>query len=378
MRKIADTIARLNAQKRHPAKGPQKAPKCTRLRPLPQFGSNPGALSGFYYIPDDLPENRPLVVVLHGCTQTASGYDRHSGWSDLADEAGFALLYPEQQRGNNPNLCFNWFVPSDTRRHLGEVHSIAQMIEAMIVAHRLDRTNVFVTGLSAGGAMAVSMLATYPEVFAGGAVIAGLAHGMANTIPEAFDRMRGHGIPSEQHLQRLLRAASDHEGQWPRLAIWQGDADQTVAPQNAQAIFAQWKGVQELHQTQGTRKASDRLTREEWYNSAGQAVLQVNIVAGMGHGTPISSHLGKPGPFMLNVGISSTREIASFWGLSAEKGSEVSPAANIERHAPATPPRIKAVQAKPEAAAHGETPRPASSGIQKTIEDALRAAGLMR
>ena len=378
MRKIADTIARLNAQKKHSSKRRQNAPKSTRLRPLPQFGSNPGALSGFFYVPDDLPENRPLVVVLHGCTQTASAYDRYSGWSKLADKAGFALIYPEQQRGNNPNLCFNWFVPSDTRRHFGEVCSMAQMIEAMIIAHRLDRTRVFVTGLSAGGAMAVSMLATYPEVFAGGAVIAGLAHGMAKTIPEAFDRMRGHGLPPEPHLQRLLRASTDHEGPWPRLAIWHGDADQTVAPQNAQAILAQWKGVQDLHQTQGTRTASGRLTREEWYNPAGQAVLQVNIVAGMGHGTSISSDLGKPGPFMLDVGISSTREIASFWGLSAGKGSEVSPASNIENRAAAARLRTKAIQAKAEDAADDEAPRSSSSGIQKTIEDALRAAGLMR
>ncbi|RVD47672.1 PHB depolymerase family esterase, partial [Mesorhizobium sp. M7A.F.Ca.ET.027.03.2.1] len=113
-------------------------------------------------MPADLPDGAPLVVVLHGCTQNAAGYDRHSGWSQLADEGGFALLYPEQQRANNPNLCFNWFLPADTARDRGEVFSIRQMIETMVVAHGLDRKQIFVTGLSAGGAMAAAMIATYP------------------------------------------------------------------------------------------------------------------------------------------------------------------------------------------------------------------------
>ncbi len=86
--------------------------------------------------------------------------------------------------------------------------------------------------------MAAAMLATYPEVFAGGALIAGLPYGSATTIPEAFDRMRGHGGPSEQDLQRVLRGASDHQGPWPRISIWHGAADQTVAPSNAEAIAA--------------------------------------------------------------------------------------------------------------------------------------------
>ncbi|RWM05653.1 MAG: hypothetical protein EOR73_33285, partial [Mesorhizobium sp.] len=77
---------------------------------------------------------------------------------------------------------------------------------------------------SAGGAMAAAMLATYPEVFSGGALIAGLPYGSAATIPEAFDRMRGHGGPSEQDLQRALRGASDHQGPWPRISIWHGAA----------------------------------------------------------------------------------------------------------------------------------------------------------
>ena len=153
-----------------------------------------------------------LVVILHGCTQTAAGYDAAAGWSKLADEFGFAVLFPEQTRQNNPNLCFNWFSDSDIQRDRGEVRSIREMIDEMVSSHGVDPTRVSVTGLSAGGAMANAMLTAYPEVFAGGAIIAGLPYGVASSIPQAFDRMRDHGLPSREQLQERLRSGSSHAG----------------------------------------------------------------------------------------------------------------------------------------------------------------------
>src|SRR4029453_18745537 len=91
-------------------------PSHDRLSDLAAFGSNPGQLRARTYTPDNLSAGAPLVVVLHGCTQTAADYDYGSGWSSLADRYGFALLFPEQQRSNNSNLCFNWFAPGDLRR----------------------------------------------------------------------------------------------------------------------------------------------------------------------------------------------------------------------------------------------------------------------
>ncbi|HEX8414713.1 MAG TPA: PHB depolymerase family esterase, partial [Sphingomicrobium sp.] len=170
------------------------------LSSFQDFGSNPGALEARAYVPKALRSGAPLVVVLHGCTQTASGYDRSAAWSTAAEEHGFALLFPEQQRSNNPNLCFNWFSPEDARRGDGEALSIRQMVAAMQARHGTDSGKVFVTGLSAGGAMAAVMLATYPEVFAGGAIIAGLPFGVANSIPEAFEAMRGNRLPSSDVL----------------------------------------------------------------------------------------------------------------------------------------------------------------------------------
>ena len=139
-----------------------------------EFGTNPGALKMFAYVPEQLPRAPALVVVLHGCGQTAAAYDVGTGWSTLAKRYGFALLMAEQQSANNANTCFNWFSPGDIARGRGEAASIRQMIARMASDHKIDPRRIYITGLSAGGAMTSVMLAVYPEVFAGGAIIAGL------------------------------------------------------------------------------------------------------------------------------------------------------------------------------------------------------------
>jgi len=360
-----------------------------RLSDVAGFGSNPGALRARAYIPGHMPENGALVVVLHGCTQTAAAYDHGSGWSQLAEREGFAVLFPEQQRANNANLCFNWFVPGDISRDSGEALSIRQMIEAMVVARGLDRERIYITGLSAGGAMAAAMLAAYPEMFAGGAIIAGLAHGSASTIPEAFDRMRGHGGPSKAELQKRLRQASPHKGPWPSISIWQGSADTTVVPSNADAILAQWQGVHGLGVSPTRVETVDGQTRQVWCDGDGREVAEKYTIAGMGHGTPLRTTgdggLGRAGPFMLDVGISSTHHVAGFWGLAKAAArrqaktdtASTAPASGTALRAYSPKEQPRAVRIDPADEPRHEA-RGSSAGITKVIEDALRAAGLMR
>src|SRR3954466_3547035 len=211
-----------------------------RLSEVSDFGSNPGNLRMLAYVPDRLASSPALVVVLHGCLQTAAGYDYGAGWSTLADRYGLALLFPEQQTANNPQRCFNWFEPEDSIRDQGEALSIRQMVEHMIRAHGINRSRVFVTGLSAGGAMTSVMLATYPEVFAGGAIIAGLPYGVATNLQQALSGM--HQPPSRpaRELGDLVRKVSSHKGPWPKLSVWHGSADKTVSPSNANEILKQW------------------------------------------------------------------------------------------------------------------------------------------
>ena len=124
------------------------------LTEVADFGSNPGALRMLVHLPENLPPDAPLVVVLHGCTQSAAEFDRACGWSGLTSQAGFALLLPEQRPVNNSKGCFNWFAANDTRRDAGEVFSIRRMIDWMLANHDLDPNRVFVTGLSNGWSLA--------------------------------------------------------------------------------------------------------------------------------------------------------------------------------------------------------------------------------
>ncbi|PTM40873.1 PHB depolymerase family esterase [Bosea sp. 124] len=369
---ISETIARLAAFRKMGG----SAMQTSRLAELTAFGSNPGALRAYRYAPGGLPQGAPLVVVLHGCTQTAADYDHGSGWSQLADRHGFALLFPEQQRANNPNRCFNWFVPGDIRRDSGEALSIAQMVGTMIGSHALDRRRVFVTGLSAGGAMAAAMLATYPELFAGGAIIAGLPFGCASSVPEALDRMRGHGLSGDEALQRAVSNASGHAGPWPTLSIWHGMQDRTVVPANSGALISQWRGVHGLGPTPTRTVGVDGHTRRVWCDATGVAQIEAFEIAGMGHGTPLDAKdaIGAPRAFMLHAGISSTRHIAAFWQL----GEPVAALAQDRRTTNAAATGSTRRQNDRPFPDESKAAKAAASGPAKVIEDALRAAGLMR
>src|SRR5262249_44416653 len=176
-----------------------------------------GNLRMFAYTPKHMPPGAPLVVALHGCTQTSHEYDQGTGWSSLADRFGFAVVYPQQQPTNNPKNCFSWFLPGDIARDHGEALSIKEMVEHAVATFTLDRRQVFVTGLSAGGAMACVMLATYPEVFAGGAIIAGLPYGCANNVQQAFEAMFAKNGHAAQALGDPVRAASGHRWPWQKI-----------------------------------------------------------------------------------------------------------------------------------------------------------------
>jgi poly(hydroxyalkanoate) depolymerase family esterase len=192
------------------------------LAALKGFGTDPGSLLANIYVPERFPKNGPLIVVLHGSTQSAESYNDGSGWSTLADECGVALLFPGQKRRNNATGGFNWFKRGDSHRGGGEPMSIRQMIRQVVKDHAVDPARVFITGLSSGGAMTSVMLATYPEVFAGGAIIAGLPYRSAGTLTQALFRMKGYGGPSDRKLGALVRGASNFTGPWPTISVWHG------------------------------------------------------------------------------------------------------------------------------------------------------------
>ncbi|OCK57856.1 PHB depolymerase family esterase [Bradyrhizobium sp. LMTR 3] len=361
------------------------------------FGTNPGALKMFAFVPEQLLPARALVVVLHGCGQTAAGYDFGTGWSTLAKRYGFALLMPEQQASNNANTCFNWFNPGDIARGRGEAASIRQMVARMVADHKLDSRHIFITGLSAGGAMTSVMLATYPDVFAGGAIIAGLPYGIASNVREALGGMMQSTSRPAGKLGDLVRKASKHRGPWPKVSVWHGSADRTVNPGNANEIVKQWLDVHSLPAAPMSMGDVDGHPREVWWNEDGETVVESYTITDMAHGTPLGlagndERYGAEGAFLIEAGISSSYHIANFFGLT-ERVSPVSEAAK-----PAQAPKVvpsaatESLQSSDIAARlwsrthkpvreHKPAPRePKRRGIDvgSVITRALTAAGLMK
>ncbi len=213
------------------------------LTQVTSFGSNPGNLTMFVYRPDGLASGAPLVVAMHGCTQNANAYYTNSGWRKFADQWGFALVFPEQKSANDGLTCFNWELAADTGRGQGEALSIKQMVDHAVSSYGADPDRVYVTGLSAGAVMTSVMLATYPDVFAGGSIVAGIPYGCAPATSPYTCMSPGVDKTPAQWGNLVRGAYSGYGGPWPRVAIWHGTSDYTVAVANATESRDQWTNV---------------------------------------------------------------------------------------------------------------------------------------
>lgn len=296
------------------------------------FGSNPGNLRMFKYVPSGLSTNAPLVVALHGCSQTAANYDAETGWQLFADRFRFALLLPQQQSANNSSGCFNWFETVDTTRGQGEALSIKQMVDRMIADHGTAPSRIYVTGLSAGGAMTSTMLAAYPDVFAGGAIIAGLPHRCATSQSAAFSCMNPGSDLTPAQWGDKVRASSTWTGPWPIVSIWHGDGDFVVRPMNLTESMEQWTNVHGIDQTPEVSDSVGGFPHKVYKTTSGQTRVETWTITGMGHGTPVdpgagATQCGTAGAYILDVNLCSSYYIARFFGLDNLDG--VAPTATI-------------------------------------------------
>ncbi len=178
------------------------------------------------YVPHAAPP-RGLIVMLHGCKQTAEDFAVGTNMNAVAQKEGLLVAYPMQNRMANQSGCWNWFQPKDQAREGGEPEIIAALTRTVMKEYGFDKDNVFVAGLSAGGAMAAVMGATYPDLFDSIGVHSGLAYKSASDVNSAFAAMRGAGTAQPaQHTQRNP----------PRQIVFHGSSDHTVAPVNAKQM----------------------------------------------------------------------------------------------------------------------------------------------
>lgn len=289
------------------------------------FGTNPGNLLMFKHVPASMPASAPLVMVLHGCTQSAAAMEA-SGWSAAADVYKFYVVYAQQQSSNNANSCFNWFEPGDIARGQGEALSIKQMVDHMKGTYPVDAARVFVTGFSAGGYMTPVMLATYPDVFAAGAVNAGGPYRCATSMGEAFTCMSPGVNKTPTAWGDLVRGAyPGYAGPWPRVSLWHGTSDSTVAVANLTEDMEQWTNVHGIDQTADTADTVSGFPHKVYRDASGRALVETVEVTGMNHAVAIdpqyafpgsSAACGTAGSYFSDVNACAVYHQATFFGLT--------------------------------------------------------------
>lgn len=240
-----------------------------------RYCSDAGDLDYRLYIPASAAPGLPLLVMLHGCTQTPEDFARGTRMNRLADEHGLLVAYPEQTRAANPQKCWNWFRSGDQHRDCGEPAMLANVVRQILADEGADPTRVYAAGLSAGGAMAAILADAYPDLFAAVGIHSGLPAGSARNVPGALSAMRsgGRGKPASKIFVPIITI--------------HGDRDQTVNEANNDAIVAAARTLagSQLTVSHDTDKSASgtRSTREIQCDAAGAIMIERWTVHGAGH-----------------------------------------------------------------------------------------------
>jgi poly(hydroxyalkanoate) depolymerase family esterase len=258
----------------------------------------------------------PLIVVLHGCNQSAEDAALGTGVNALADRAGFVAVYPEQSAQANPKRCWNRFDPRHQVRGSGEPAAIARITEGILNRHdgpTLDRNRVHVMGLSAGGAMAGILGATYPDLYASVGIHSAPQYRAARGAVTALLAMRNGG-PGAERQGHLAHAAMGTRARVVPVIVFQGEADRTVWARNGDRVVRQWLTTSRLadgdapglnfarpHASHAGRAPGGlSYSVRSWNDGAGRPVVQYWTISGLGHawsgGTGAGSYTDPRGP----------------------------------------------------------------------------------
>lgn len=240
----------------------------------------------------------PLIVMLHGCKQNPDDFAMGTQMNEIAEEHGCIVVYPAQAQAKNMSNCWNWFSASNQQRDQGEPSIIADITRRVMDEYNVDRARVYVTGLSAGGAMAAIMGTSYPEIFAAVGVHSGLAVGAAHDVASAFGAM-------QNGASQTLKSNSGDHSLAPPIIVFHGDADQTVHPKNAAQILSQFmpnNAANEVETILQNDQAINgmRYSQTVYRNPAGSIIAENWLVYGAGHawsgGSASGSYTNTKGP----------------------------------------------------------------------------------
>lgn len=296
-----------------PAARPGEAPQGVGSFRSHSFRGPEGQRAYKLYIPAGEGRRRPLIVMLHGCTQSPDDFATGTGMNVLADEHDMLVAYPAQSQAANAKKCWNWFQEKDQKRVGGEPAIIAALTRQIMAEHAVDPDRVYIAGLSAGGAAAVIMGEVYPDLFAAVGVHSGLACGAARDMSSAFMAMRagGNDLPARN---------AGGDAQFVPTILFHGDRDATVHPVNGDQVLAQSRAAADglsAKRTSGSTSAGLRYSVTVEETAKGRPVLEHWLVHGAGHawsgGHPAGTFTEPRGP-------DASREMVRFF-LVNPKGS---------------------------------------------------------
>jgi poly(hydroxyalkanoate) depolymerase family esterase len=264
-----------------PGRAPLPLPEGARFEER-RYANEAGSRAYKLYVPSgyDGGTPLPLVVMLHGCTQSPDDFAAGTRMNELAEEQGVLVAYPAQPPSANASRCWNWFSPGDQQRDRGEPSLLAGITREVMRDFAVAPGRVYIAGLSAGGAAAAIMGATYPDLYAAIGVHSGLACGAAGDMPSAFAAMRQGGSAAAGRSRRDGGA-----GRAVPTIVFHGDCDRTVNPVNGDQVIAQSKAAAELvrTETRGEAPGGIRFTRIVQTDEAGRAMLEQWVLHGAGH-----------------------------------------------------------------------------------------------
>lgn len=239
----------------------------------------------------------PLVMMLHGCTQSGDGFATSTGMNALAEQQTFLVAYPQQSSSANSSRCWNWFETAHQSRGFGEPASLAGVVDDIASSYGVDTQRVFVAGFSAGAAMAVILGATYPDVFTAIGVHSGLEYKAATSSGSAFSAMFSGGPPADPQGVAAYNAMAGQARVVP-VIVFHGTSDFTVVPANGDLVLSQWAQTNDLASDgidqddiddvaellQGGQVPGGRtFTRTVYEDAGGRAIMEKYLVDGMGH-----------------------------------------------------------------------------------------------
>ena len=247
----------------------------------------------------------PLLVMLHGCTQSPDDAAAGTRFNQLAEERGWLVLYPAQDQAANPQKCWNWFRAGDQRRERGESALLAGMTREIMATYAVDMRRVYAAGLSAGGAMAAVLGATHADLFAAIGVHSGLAHRVAHDLPSALAAMRG-GVASKPGAQPSHMTETGAQAPALPTIVFHGDRDTTVSPANGERVIAQCAAAMSAQTPlrvaaiPGQVSGGRSYTRRVYEDANGKPLLEHWLIHGAGHawsgGSPSGSYTDPQGP----------------------------------------------------------------------------------